>query len=173
MLFIFSTPELIRHLWQLKPIVFLHYYLICSVPFDHCVFISRFLYISDIYAFTVKPLSKNTWAATQILRMLLNLVPCSMQHHGYLIKLDWINARTTCLVVNVSSVSGRCKNIGSWSEHIYCQPASLVGLACFVLHRLLALTPVAVNFCKLICLEQSDTVFLVMCDPSMNEQWAT
>ncbi len=32
MLFIFSTPELIRHLWQLKTIVFLHQYLICSVP---------------------------------------------------------------------------------------------------------------------------------------------
>jgi hypothetical protein len=32
MLFIFSTPELIRHLWQLKTIVFLHKYLICSVP---------------------------------------------------------------------------------------------------------------------------------------------
>ncbi len=32
MLFIFSTPELIRHLWQLKTIVFLHQCLICSVP---------------------------------------------------------------------------------------------------------------------------------------------
>ncbi len=32
MLFIFSTPELIRHLWQLKTIVFLHQYTICSVP---------------------------------------------------------------------------------------------------------------------------------------------
>ncbi len=32
MLFIFSTPKLIRHLWQLKTIVFLHQYLICSVP---------------------------------------------------------------------------------------------------------------------------------------------
>jgi len=27
----FSTPELIRHLWQLKTIVFLHLYLICAV----------------------------------------------------------------------------------------------------------------------------------------------
>ncbi len=33
MLFIFSTPDLIRHLWQLKTIVFLHLYLICSVLF--------------------------------------------------------------------------------------------------------------------------------------------
>ncbi len=28
----FSTPELIRHLWQLKTIFFLHQYVICSVP---------------------------------------------------------------------------------------------------------------------------------------------
>ena len=33
MLFIFYTPELIRNLWQLKTAVFLHYCLICSVPF--------------------------------------------------------------------------------------------------------------------------------------------
>ncbi len=31
MLFIFSTPELIRHLWQLKTIVFLYWHLICAV----------------------------------------------------------------------------------------------------------------------------------------------
>ncbi len=30
MLFIFSTPVLIRHLWQLKTIVFLHLCLICA-----------------------------------------------------------------------------------------------------------------------------------------------
>jgi len=39
MLFIFSTPVLIRHLWQLKTVVFLHWCLICTVPFvinDHC-----------------------------------------------------------------------------------------------------------------------------------------
>ncbi len=33
MLFIFSTPEIIRHLWQLKTAVFLHWCLICVVPF--------------------------------------------------------------------------------------------------------------------------------------------
>ncbi len=33
MLFIFSTPELIRNLWQLKTAVFLHWCLICAVPF--------------------------------------------------------------------------------------------------------------------------------------------
>ncbi len=31
MLFIFSTPGLIRHLWQLKMFVFLHWCLICTV----------------------------------------------------------------------------------------------------------------------------------------------
>jgi hypothetical protein len=31
-LFIFSTPELIRNLWQLKTAVFLHWCLICAVP---------------------------------------------------------------------------------------------------------------------------------------------
>jgi hypothetical protein len=31
MLFIFSTPVLIRHLWQLKTVVFLHWCLICGV----------------------------------------------------------------------------------------------------------------------------------------------
>jgi len=33
MLFSFSTPELIRHLWQLKRVVFLHWCLICAVLF--------------------------------------------------------------------------------------------------------------------------------------------
>jgi len=31
MLFIFSMPELIRHLWQLKTVVFQHWCLICAV----------------------------------------------------------------------------------------------------------------------------------------------
>ncbi len=31
MLFIFSTPVLIRHLWQLKTVVFQHWCLICAV----------------------------------------------------------------------------------------------------------------------------------------------
>jgi hypothetical protein len=31
--FIFSTPELNRHLWQLKTSVFMHWCLICAVPF--------------------------------------------------------------------------------------------------------------------------------------------
>ncbi len=33
MLFIFSTPELIRNMWQLNKAVFLHWCLICGVPF--------------------------------------------------------------------------------------------------------------------------------------------
>ncbi len=32
MKFIFSMPVLIRHLWQLKTVVFLHWCLICTVP---------------------------------------------------------------------------------------------------------------------------------------------
>jgi hypothetical protein len=32
MLFIFSTPELIRNLWQLKAAVFLHWFQICALP---------------------------------------------------------------------------------------------------------------------------------------------
>ncbi len=31
MLFIFSTPVLIRHLWQLKAVIFLHWGLICAL----------------------------------------------------------------------------------------------------------------------------------------------
>ncbi len=34
MLFIFSTPELIRNMWQLKTAVFLHWCLIRGVPLD-------------------------------------------------------------------------------------------------------------------------------------------
>jgi hypothetical protein len=34
MLFIFSTPELIRHLWHLKTSVFLNWSLICAVPLN-------------------------------------------------------------------------------------------------------------------------------------------
>ncbi len=33
MLFIFSTPELIRHLWQLQTVVFLHWCLMYALPF--------------------------------------------------------------------------------------------------------------------------------------------
>ncbi len=31
MLFIFSTPVLIKHMWQLKTVVFLHWCLLCTV----------------------------------------------------------------------------------------------------------------------------------------------
>ncbi len=34
MLFIFSMPGLIRHLWQLKTAIFLHWCLICAVLFS-------------------------------------------------------------------------------------------------------------------------------------------
>jgi len=35
MVFIFSTPVLIRHLWQLKTVVFLHWRLICAALLSH------------------------------------------------------------------------------------------------------------------------------------------
>ncbi len=37
-MFIFSTPVLIRHMWQLKTVVFLHWCLICAVPLNHKLF---------------------------------------------------------------------------------------------------------------------------------------
>jgi len=42
MLFSFSTPDLIRHLWQLKTAVFLHWCLICVVPLpmEQCALIN-------------------------------------------------------------------------------------------------------------------------------------
>ncbi len=40
MLFIFSTLELNRNLWQLKTAVFLHWYLICAVPSTYIVLCS-------------------------------------------------------------------------------------------------------------------------------------
>ena len=36
MLFIFSTPAFIRHLWQLKAVVFLHWCLICPLLLGVC-----------------------------------------------------------------------------------------------------------------------------------------
>ncbi len=36
MLFIFSTPVFIRHLWQLKTVVFLHWCLICTEIWSMC-----------------------------------------------------------------------------------------------------------------------------------------
>ncbi len=40
MLFIFSTPDLIRNLWQLKTAIFLHWCLICVVPL-HWAFVKK------------------------------------------------------------------------------------------------------------------------------------
>ncbi len=41
-MFIFTTPVLIRHLWQLKTVVILHWCLICSVPFVTLFIVSSF-----------------------------------------------------------------------------------------------------------------------------------
>ncbi len=38
MLFIFSTPVLIRHLWQLKTVDFLHWCLIRALPLKYLEF---------------------------------------------------------------------------------------------------------------------------------------
>jgi hypothetical protein len=38
MLFIFSTPELIRNPWLLKTAVFLHWCLICALPFKFILY---------------------------------------------------------------------------------------------------------------------------------------
>ncbi len=41
MLLIFSTPVLIRNMWQLKAVVSLHWCIICGVPFkDPCTSLS-------------------------------------------------------------------------------------------------------------------------------------
>jgi hypothetical protein len=46
MLFIFSTPVLIRHLWQFKEVVFLHWCLICAAPLpkweSECFYSAKF-----------------------------------------------------------------------------------------------------------------------------------
>jgi hypothetical protein len=38
MMFIFSTPVLIRHLWQLKTVVFLHWCILRAVPLKNVLF---------------------------------------------------------------------------------------------------------------------------------------
>ncbi len=52
MLFIFSTPVLIRHLWQLKTVAFLHWCLICTFLLDsdaNKTSFLRFVYTRDMY----------------------------------------------------------------------------------------------------------------------------
>ncbi len=43
MCFIFSTPVLMRHLWQLKTIVFLHCCLICALLLINMLFMDKTL----------------------------------------------------------------------------------------------------------------------------------
>ncbi len=57
MLFIFSTPELIKNLWQLKKAVFLHWCLICGIPFATTS-------VAKIEKFCVI----NTWHLTECIR---------------------------------------------------------------------------------------------------------
>jgi hypothetical protein len=75
---------------------------------------------------------------------------------------------TTCLVINVNTVSVHCKNISSKSKHIwpyltFQPPAYIVGLpallACLsCLCLLLGLLFREVNFCKQICQEQTTSL---------------
>ncbi len=48
MLFIFSMPVLIRHLWLLKTVVFLHWCLICSVYWPFLCFLSFHWIIKNV-----------------------------------------------------------------------------------------------------------------------------
>ena len=41
MLLIFSTPVLIRHLWQLKTVVFLHWCLICAALLNLAIWVAQ------------------------------------------------------------------------------------------------------------------------------------
>ncbi len=47
MLFIFSTPVLIRHLWQLKTVVFLHRCLICADLFI-AIFVTNYVTLRGV-----------------------------------------------------------------------------------------------------------------------------
>ncbi len=47
MLFIFSTPELIRNLWQLKTVVFLHWCLIRAVPLRCILIVTQYTIVNE------------------------------------------------------------------------------------------------------------------------------
>ncbi len=49
MFFIFSTPVLIRHLWQLKTVVFLHWSLIHAVQYTYHRYLRNFAVILPEY----------------------------------------------------------------------------------------------------------------------------
>ncbi len=56
MLLIFSTPVLIRHLWQFKTVVFLHRCLISAVLFKKCALYS--IKYDNKHCFHIIPISK-------------------------------------------------------------------------------------------------------------------
>jgi hypothetical protein len=70
MQFIFSTPVLIRQLWQLKTVVFLHWCLICAVLFTvdtckKCKFVVyKNFYIQIEYVFPFKHILIFSWDLT-------------------------------------------------------------------------------------------------------------
>jgi hypothetical protein len=102
MLFIFSTPVLIRHLWQLKTVVFLHWCLICAVSLftffkAHCLKNTSFKYFChflqtgssgwtraiDKMAVDEMSLDKRRWCQFQVIvtfqtQKIKNSLACSM-----------------------------------------------------------------------------------------------
>jgi hypothetical protein len=65
MLFIFSTPVLIRHLWQLKTAVFLHWCLILSVLLNSMILTSRSASMSaENGQFTIANSDRDSFAFT-------------------------------------------------------------------------------------------------------------
>ncbi len=50
----FLTPVLIRHLWQLKPVVFLHWCLICTVRLPFPSFFHQKFYFVDLFRAALK-----------------------------------------------------------------------------------------------------------------------
>ncbi len=62
MLFIFSTPVLIRHLWQLMAAVFLHWCLICGV----------------LLRDTAKHLHYNTFYTVMLIVVILSVIKLSV-----------------------------------------------------------------------------------------------
>jgi len=64
MLFIFSTPVLIRHLWQLKTVVSLHWCLILGVPLKdmYLQWMNMFILLLITYDTTIKAIQNATKA---------------------------------------------------------------------------------------------------------------
>ncbi len=96
MLFIFSTPELIRHLWQLRTIVFLHQCLICSVPLPGTNTLSlwsgasgtnKFSFMAQYVCVNIVKLFSSSLCYGQISQSVYSMDVISVQSQGTIIKL--------------------------------------------------------------------------------------